>query len=414
MRAAPGDELWQALGDLPSGAYVEAMAASGEGLYVAGRFDSIGGMMATNVAKWNGKSWRPLGSGLSATMIGAVALGNGSVYVGGHITRAGDVPVRHVARWDGTNWHALGTGVEPYSVEALAFQDGDLYVGGRFHAAGGVGATNIAKWDGANWSALGEGVTRWQNCVGGRCELGVVRALAVVADQLYVGGEFDRAGGMPISTLARWDGQHWSAVGNGMPGYNEGVHALAVQGNTLFVGGNLRWVPGIVGPGVARWDGVDWTAVSGADFEGARALVAVGGDLYVAPGFQNPPAMRGIVRWDGVGWSPLGSGLDGAASELASNGRDLFVAGPFSQAGGKAAQRLALWHIPHALGITHQAGQVTVSWPATGSNLVLEASPSLPASTWTAAPGPPANVGDHLVVTNRAAESTQFYRLRRK
>jgi hypothetical protein len=199
-----------------------------------------------------------------------------------------------------------------------------------------------------------------------------------------------------------------------MPGYNEGVHALAVQGNTLFAAGNLRWVPGVEGPGVARWDGVNWTAVPGADFEGASAIVTIGGDLYVAPGFRNPPPMRGIVRWDGVSWSALGSGLDGAASELASNGSDLFVAGSFSQAGGKAAQGLAIWHIPHTLGIARQAGQVTLSWPATGSNLVLEASPSLPASNWTAVPGSPALVGDQLVVTNRAAEPAQFHRLRRK
>lgn len=66
----------------------------------------------------------------------------------------------------------------------------DLYVGGEFDAAGGVSANNIAKWDGSTWSALVSGITSSDPN-----RLGSVSALAVDASgHLFVGGQFSGAG----------------------------------------------------------------------------------------------------------------------------------------------------------------------------------------------------------------------------
>ena len=63
----------------------------------------------------------------------------------------------------------------------------NLYAGGDFTTAGGVPANYIAKWDGSAWSALGSGMTG-----GGRC---YVYALAADgAGHLFVGGDFSLAG----------------------------------------------------------------------------------------------------------------------------------------------------------------------------------------------------------------------------
>ena len=55
-------------------------------------------------------------------------------------------------------------------VNALAVSGTNLYAGGYFTTAGGVPANNIAKWDGSAWSALGSGMAWLRSlclCAGG-------------------------------------------------------------------------------------------------------------------------------------------------------------------------------------------------------------------------------------------------------
>jgi hypothetical protein len=192
-----------------------------------------------------------------------------ALYVGGHFTAAGGVPVNHVARWDGVSWSALtgaaGTGTDD-SVSALAvYDDGGgpaLYVGGHFTAAGGVPASRVAKWDGQAWSALsgpsGSGVDD-------DSQFPFVGALAVYDDGgglgLYVGGSFQRAGGLVANRIARWDGDGWSALsgpaGTGINGLFKSVLALGVyddgDGPALYVGGHFDGAGGVPSRNIAKW-----------------------------------------------------------------------------------------------------------------------------------------------------------------
>ena len=59
---------------------------------------------------------------------------------------------------------ALGSGNG--GIHALAVSGTDLYAGGQFNTAGGVPASNIAKWNGSAWSALGSGMDDQVLCVG--------------------------------------------------------------------------------------------------------------------------------------------------------------------------------------------------------------------------------------------------------
>src|SRR5690349_13840131 len=47
---------------------------------------------------------------------------------------------------------------------------------------------------------------------------GRVNALAVMGSDLYVGGDFERAGDLVLNGLARWDGTNWHSVANGVGG----------------------------------------------------------------------------------------------------------------------------------------------------------------------------------------------------
>ena len=109
------------------------------------------------------------------------------------------------ASWDGVGWSPLGAGLDSREPGALYAQavavgpDGEVYVGGYFDAAGGVPAHNVARWDGQSWEPLGEGVN------------GVVSDLAVDSQgHLYAGGSFNIDGPRQIQYLAKWNGEVWA------------------------------------------------------------------------------------------------------------------------------------------------------------------------------------------------------------
>jgi hypothetical protein len=112
----------------------------------------------------------------------------------------------------------------------LALSGSDLYVGGNFAGAGGVPVYRVAKWNGSSWSGLGKGVSDF------------VKALTVSGTNLYVGGFFDNVTNVdgtavPAKGIARWDGANWSAFGSGA---ESGVTALLLdQQDHLLVGGRF-------------------------------------------------------------------------------------------------------------------------------------------------------------------------------
>jgi hypothetical protein len=70
------------------------------------------------------------------------------------------------------------------------------------------------------------------------------RALAVVGNEVFVGGFFTSAGGVSANRVARFNTQTntWSSLGTGSSngvsgGVNPYVNALAVVGDEVFVGG---------------------------------------------------------------------------------------------------------------------------------------------------------------------------------
>ena len=76
---------------------------------------------------------------------------------------------------------------------------------------------------------------------GRRRRVADVTALAIKGSELYVGGSFTEAGGVPASLIAKWNGSSWSALGNGLrtSAYSPGVKALVVCGDDLYAGGDF-------------------------------------------------------------------------------------------------------------------------------------------------------------------------------
>ncbi len=348
---------WSAVGTGSPGARAMAVFDDGTGpaLYVGGDFDTAGGVPAENVARWDGTAWSAVGSGTEDSVRAMTVYDDGTgsaLYVGGDTgSPAGGATEEGIRKWDGTAWSGLAGGIPQNSdARALAgFDDGNgprLFMGGDFDTAGGVEVSHFGVWDGTSWSTIGSGLT------------GNVEALTVHDDgtgaALYVGGWFTTVEGLTVNGIARWDGSSWSPLGTGVAG---AVFALASfddgSGPALYVGGNLSTAGGAPVGRVARWDGSTWSALgSGVNStvrvlhvhdDGSGPALFAGGSFNMAGG---APAGF-IARWDGTSWSPLGSGVDDSVWALETyddgNGPGLYASGAFVNAGGVSARKVARW-----------------------------------------------------------------------
>lgn len=148
------DRLWHALGIGVFPGNVNALICVNGQLYAGGSFTNAGGVTANRIAKWNGTSWSALGSGLigtsSAATVNGIAVSGGNVYVTGNFTNAGGILASNVAVWNGTNWSALGSGTAS-STSAIGYcaaaSSNDVYVGGAFSFAGDKPSQFIAHWN---------------------------------------------------------------------------------------------------------------------------------------------------------------------------------------------------------------------------------------------------------------------------
>jgi hypothetical protein len=268
--------------------------------------------------------------------------------VGGGFTHAGTLPVNNVAQWNGSGWSPLGTGVSDY-VYSLAAAGSNLYAGGKFTTAGGALANHIAKWNGTNWSNLGSGL-------GGGDAFYFVRSIAAVGSDIYAGGDFSTAGGLPIKLIARWNGFAWSALGAGVAGSAfPAVNSIAAKGNALYVGGSFATAGGVSANNIAMWDGAEWSRLGEGVDGSVQAIIVRGTNVFVGGGFTHAGGVpaNGFARWNGSQWSALGSGVGPIATvsydgvyAMAEVGNDLYLGGRFTTAGALPSEGFARWTSP--------------------------------------------------------------------
>jgi hypothetical protein len=320
-------------------------------LIVGGYFSAAGGVMANNIAAWDGTSWSPLGLGIFGSepeypylhigVVNALTVYDGKLIAGGHFGAAGSDSVNNIAAWDGTSWSPLGSGMGGVyypCVNTLTVFDGKLVAGGWFAMAGGVEANKIASWDGTAWSALGYGITG-----GGGYWGPVVYALTSYEGRLIAGGNFAVAGSDSANGIAAWDGTDWSPLGSGLDGSDpDGVRALTVYDSKLIAGGGFS--TGLI----SVWDGDNWSpimtpggAVSTREY--VTILTVHDNKLLAGVNFVEMVASSAIVVWNGVGWSGLASQMSGIVSAQTVYDNKLVIGGSFSSAGGSILNNMAYW-----------------------------------------------------------------------
>lgn len=113
---------------------VAGLAASGGRLYVGGDFTMAGDVSVNQLAAWDGSRWQPLPLRTSDS-VRAIAAGGDGVYVaGGSFTLAPGVKTTGIVKGDGKSWSPLAKGLASGGllspVLAIALAGGIVYVGG--------------------------------------------------------------------------------------------------------------------------------------------------------------------------------------------------------------------------------------------------------------------------------------------
>jgi hypothetical protein len=253
------------LGGGPGGV-VASVSVRSNGIYAAGAPYNGSVYGSPFFERWDGASWQSaytintndtfFALYFNDPLIGmdAVAFQDTNIYIGGHFSITWHDPTitietncMNIMRFDGNYARIMGTGLDS-NVVSMTVVGTNLYVAGNFANAGGAPANRIAMWNGNNWSSVGGSV------VGS----GSVFALGAIGNLLYAGGSFTNLGGTPVTHIAKWDGTNWSALGSGTsyPGTTGGtVNSLGAAGPNLYVGGNFRKAGDKNAFNIAHWNG---------------------------------------------------------------------------------------------------------------------------------------------------------------
>tara|TARA_R110002020_G_scaffold361823_1_gene574288 strand:- start:17887 stop:20460 length:2574 start_codon:yes stop_codon:yes gene_type:complete len=342
---------WYGMGEGTNGTVNAMTATSDDAIVVAGGFTAAGNMAPSNIALYDPDlGWNELANGANGDIKSVAIDSEGNVFVGGDFTQIGGIPANNIALWSGS-WSALGQGTNgPVSSIAIA-PDNKVYVGGTFEMAGGTTVNNIALWSDGSWLPLTDATT---GTAGTNNE---VRAISIdQSGHIYIGGNFDSAGGESAPRIAVWDGTDWSTLGQGTSGF---VQAIAITQEHVYAGGNFAIAGNNTVNRIARWDRTSmlWEAM-GQGLSGNVNALAIDGDyLYAGGNFETASdetdinmIVNNIARWsEDKGWEALGNGTDVGVGNIvnsltfAGTKSRLYVGGTFDSAGEDSANNIAIW-----------------------------------------------------------------------
>lgn len=393
---------WDQIGNNGINGVIETIVNDGsDNYYIGGEFTNASGISVSNIAKYSKTNgWEALGTGSNGKVSSIAINGNGEIYVGGDFSTINGVSASNVAKFDGVNWTPLGSGTNgPVSKIGIDTSD-KVYVTGAFTTAGAENVNNIALWENDSWSAL----TDATNSITGTNN--EIRAIAFDENNnVYVGGNFDSAGGNSAPRIARWDGTNWSTLGLGTSGF---VQAIYIDDNYIYAGGNFAVAGSQTANRIARWNRntLAWEVMGYGLSGNVNAIAHDGTYVYVGGNFETASdvenineIMDNIARWsEPNGWEALGIGTDVGVTTLvntlsfSSDNQELSVGGNFNTAGNVSTNNIALWGealctdnviIPeYQINGTWQSGSNTLSVDE-GSSLIISMLPNTTSFTIT-------------------------------
>jgi len=342
-----------------AGDQVYALASAGGAIFAGGSFASVGGQTRKNLAALNATtgrltSWKPDAKGLDyINAINALAAANGMVYVAGRFQSIGGQPRNNLAALDTTTGRITAWNPNPDGsrVNVITAVGNRVYVAGDFGFIGNKPRRGLAQLDAVQGLA-----TDW------RADMAPGdRVHAIVADdrpEVYVGGDFAAVGGEPRNNLAALDAAtgrvtDWNP--NVGPDF-AGVMTLALAGNILYAGGSFVLAGEQSRRGLAAFDVTtrrltNWdpnggdTRTAGIDLNVVTALAVAGNVVYANDTLYDKPNQ--LVAFDAAAkrtsWRP---GVNGNVSQLVGYEGVVYAAGDFSFSNGSHAGGFAAFGRP--------------------------------------------------------------------
>ena len=361
--------------------YELAVSPSGDTVYAAGAFSSIGGLTRQNiaaldpatgaaVAAWNAS----VGTGGS---VFAVSASGDTVYFGGAFGKVDGVTRKNLAAVDAATG-ALKTGWDPapdIGISGVSVYEGAVYVAGYFSAIGGATRSKFAALDATtglatDWVVDGPpGTQGW----------GVSHS----GSTFFAGGLMSSIGIESRSGIAALDAggalTDWQSGALAAPvGVTPRVDALAIADGTLYAGGVFTSVGGTSRSSLAAFDAAtgaldaDWVpdATGGSPPTDVRCLAVSGDTVYAGGEFTSigatPVARDRVAALDAASGDPTAwdPDADGTVNCLQIAGDTIYAGGSFATIGGEARNRIA------ALDVSQDSTGTATAWDPNANGAV--------------------------------------------
>lgn len=196
---------------------------------------------------------------------------------------------------------------------------GNLIVSGNFRQAGLVFARSVAQWDGQNWSALGDGfgstdIHFWPNYHIPHLFLSPSHDLYMTTSDEVVSWKFD---------IRKWLGSTWSIIDAGIQyGSNRRIDEIQyTESGILYASGNFSMIPNGESESqiaMSKDHGTTWISI--ATVAGKHPFAICPDQSLVTVGDfttigADSVVANSVARWTGSEWQALGSGITAQESE---------------------------------------------------------------------------------------------------
>lgn len=151
---------------------------------------SVTPLKVYTVAKWDGQTFTDFGEIPGIAYVNALAAQGNTIYVAGYSTNYNGTS--ELFRWDGNAWEQVAVPFEGrYSIESIVLKGQKIYLGGYFTTANGILVEGLKEWDGFSWKNLG-------------ISDGFVGAMVASGNKLFVGGKFSTVAGTRSGNFGIW------------------------------------------------------------------------------------------------------------------------------------------------------------------------------------------------------------------